>query len=140
MYDETLNYVRANDSLLAIIGLPLEQVRGRRVRDVLGETLGEQVEAHLRRVFATGEPVINSEVHGPTPSHPDEDRWYQVSYFRLTDSDGKSVGAASLVSDVDEQHRIRDRLRDATERLALLAQVSELLASSLHLDRTLGAL
>src|SRR5207249_3050508 len=50
------------------------------------------------------------------------------------------VGAASLVSDVDEQHRIRERLRDATERLALLAQVSELLASSLDLERTLGAL
>jgi serine phosphatase RsbU (regulator of sigma subunit)/anti-sigma regulatory factor (Ser/Thr protein kinase) len=35
---------------------------------------------------------------------------------------------------------MRDRLRDATERLALLAQVSELLASSLDLDRTLSAL
>jgi PAS domain S-box-containing protein len=140
MYDEGLHYVRANDALLDIIGLPGEEVRGRRVRDVLGATLGEQVETHLSRVFATGEPVLNNEVHGPTPSHPDEDRWYQVSYFRLTDSEGKTVGAASLVSDVTEQHHVRERLRDATERLALLAQVSELLASSLDLDRTLASL
>ena len=140
IYDKNLNYVRANDSLLDIIGLPHEQVRGRRVRDVLGETLGEQVEGYLTRVFTTGEPVINHEVHAATPAHPDEDRWYQVSYFRLTDHEGNVVGAASLVSDVNEQHRVRDRLRDATERLALLGQVSELLASSLDLERTLGAL
>ncbi|MFL6238929.1 MAG: SpoIIE family protein phosphatase [Actinomycetes bacterium] len=140
MYDENLNYVRANNALLEIIGLPGAEVRGRRVRDVLGPTLGEQVEGYLARVFATGDPVINHEVHGPTPAHPDEDRWYQVSYFRLNDNDGRSVGAASLVSDVTDQHRVRERLRDATERLALLAQVSELLASSLDLDRTLGAL
>jgi PAS domain S-box-containing protein len=139
MYDEQLNYLRANAALCNIIGLPLEEIRGRRVREVLGELLGNQVEAHLTRVFQTGEPVINHEVHGPTPLHPDEDRWYQVSYFRLHDNDGNVVGAASLVSDVDEEHRIRDRLRDATERLALLAKVSELLASSLDLDRTLGA-
>jgi PAS domain S-box-containing protein len=140
MYDEQYNYVRANDALLEIIGLPSEEVRGRRVRDVLGPILGEQIEAYLARVFRTGEPAINREVHGPTPLHPDEDRWYQVSYFRLTDTDGNVVGAASLVSDVDDQHRIRDRLHEATERLALLAKISELLASSLNLDRTLAAL
>jgi PAS domain S-box-containing protein len=140
MYDEECNYIRANDALLEIIGLPGEEVRGRRVRDVLGPILGEQVEAYLTRVFRTGKPVINHEVHGPTPLHPDEDRWYQVSYFRLTDTDGNVVGAASLVSDVDDQHRIRDRLHEATERLALLAKISELLASSLNLDRTLAAL
>jgi PAS domain S-box-containing protein len=140
MYDEELNYVRANQALLDIIGLPLEQVRGRRVRDVLGPVLGQQVESFLTRVFATGDPVINHEVHGPTPLHPDEDRWYQVSYFRLTDNAGRVVGAASLVSDVDEEHRIRDRLHEVTERLALLGKVSELLASSLQLDKTLAAL
>jgi PAS domain S-box-containing protein len=140
MYDENLNYVRTNQALLDIIGLPAEEVRGRRVRDVLGPTLGEQVEGYLTRVFTTGEPVINHEVHGPTPLHPDEDRWYQVSYFQLNDADGKLVGAASLVSDVTEQHNVRERLREATERLALLGQVSELLASSLDLDRTLDAL
>jgi PAS domain S-box-containing protein len=140
LYDEDLNYVRANDALLKFIGLTQEEVRGRRVRDVLGSLLGKQVETFLSRVFATGEPVLNHEVHGPTPAHPDQDRWYQVSYFRLNDADGNVIGAASLVSDVDDEHRVRDRLREATERLALLSQVSELLASSLDFDRTLGAL
>src|SRR4051812_48546661 len=88
MYDEAFNYVRANDALCGIIGLPIEEIRGRRVRDVLGDVLGEQVEGYLARVFQTGEPVVNHEVHGPTPLHPDEDRWYQVSYFRLHDNHG----------------------------------------------------
>ncbi len=140
VYDDEFRYIRANDALLSFIGKGADEVLHRRVDDVLGPELGGQVIGFLRRVFATGEPILNYEIETRTPAHPDEDRWYQVSYFRLTDHDGKVVGAASLVSDVNEQHRIRDRLRDATERLALLAQVSELLASSLDLDRTLSAL
>jgi PAS domain S-box-containing protein len=139
VYDSECRYVRANPALLDIIGRSADEVLGHTVEDVLGD-LGKQVAPFIQRVLATGDPVINRELRGRTPGVVgDEDRWYQVSYFRLTDHDDNVVGAASLVSDVTDQREVRERLREATERLALLAQVSELLAASLEFDRTLSA-
>src|SRR5436305_14659378 len=138
VFDAECRYVTANQALLDIVGLPLAQIAGRRIEEVLGP-LGEIVAANLRRAMATGRPLVNQEFTGATYAHDREPRAYLASYFRLDDSTGRPIGAASLVSDVTDARRVRDELAAANDRLSLLSRVSGVLGSSLYVLATLVA-
>jgi PAS domain S-box-containing protein len=138
VFDAECRYVTANPALQEIIGLPLDRLLGRRIDEVLG-ALGRDAAMKLRQAMADGSPLVNHVLSGATPGSGGEDRTFLASYFRLSDADGGLIGAASLVTDVTDQRRIRDELATANTRLALLAEVSDVLSSSLELDVTLAA-
>src|SRR3712207_5075489 len=77
-YDRELRYVRVNSRLAEINGTPAGLHPGRRTRDVLPD-VAEQVEASLRAVLATGEPVVLEEMGGDFGTPP-RLREFHVSY------------------------------------------------------------
>ena len=138
IFDPECRYVMLNDALQRIIGLPAQELVGRRVEEVLGP-LGVRVATNLRTAMATGVPLVNQEFEGSTFAHDGHPRTFLASYFRLDDDDGNLIGAASLVNDVTEQHRTRAQLAAANDRLALLSRVSGALASCLDVHDALTA-
>ena len=130
IFDAECRYVLINEALQAIIGLPVSQVVGRRVEEVLGP-LGLRVATNLRTVMASGSPMVNQEFVGSTYAFEGQPRAFLASYFRLADDEGRLLGAASLVNDVTDQRRTREELAAANERLSLLTRVSGALASCL---------
>jgi PAS domain S-box-containing protein len=138
VFDPDCRFVTANQALLDIVGLPLAQISGRRIEEVLGP-LGDIIAANLRRAMATGRPLVNQEFTGATYAHGREPRAFMASYFRLDDAAGRPIGAASLVTDVTDARRVRDELAAANERLSLLSRVSGVLGSSLDVSATLAA-
>ena len=56
-----------------MIGLPVEQLRGRTLRESVPE-LADELEPRLREVLATGEPVYNVEIRGVTRAQPGVER------------------------------------------------------------------
>src|SRR5688500_106174 len=79
LVDTELRYVRVNDALAAINGLPAADHEGRLVAEVIPE-LAELAVKLLLRVIDTKEPVIDLELSGPTPADPEADRDFLVSY------------------------------------------------------------
>lgn len=118
--DPDLRYVRINQRLAQLNGIPAADHIGRTVREVV-PGIASDLEPCLRRVIETGEPAIDIEVHGETPAQPGVARTWVGSFLPLKDAAGQ-VTAISIVSkEVTEERRILRALAESEERYRLVA-------------------
>ncbi|PWI45699.1 SpoIIE family protein phosphatase [Streptomyces sp. ICBB 8177] len=140
VYDEELRFVRVNPALAKINGIDENQHVGRRLTSVLPGINAEEIEAVMRQVLATGDPVVDARSHGRTPGAPEEDRAWSASYFRLEAPSGKVLGVSSSVIDVTQRFRAEERAARAQERLSLLAEAGARIGTTLDLRTTVREL
>ncbi len=124
-----LRYVWINDELERLGGVPREERLGRRLGDTLPGLDTRALEAQMRRVLATGAPVIDYEYRGWTPAQPHREHAYSTSFFRLDDADGDAIGLCYMVMDVTERWRAR-------ERLTLINEAGTRIGSTLDVEHT----
>ncbi|MFJ6737740.1 SpoIIE family protein phosphatase [Streptomyces sp. NPDC091279] len=134
--DTELRYVSVNPALERLNGVPAEQHLGRTPGDVLPGVDVGLVESAARRVLETGRPLIDQQVTGVAPADADEERAWSVSLYRLEDATGRVLGVAGAVADITEQHRAGIEAEAARRRLALIADASARIGTTLELDRT----
>ncbi|MEU7554966.1 SpoIIE family protein phosphatase [Streptomyces sp. NPDC044571] len=131
--DTDLRYVLVNPALERINGLPASRHIGRRVTEALPFLDAEAVEDAMREVLSSGSPQLNRFTTGRTPAAPGEDRAWSVSLYRLEDPAGKPIGVAASVVDVTEQHKASTAIAMARQRLALIADASVRIGTTLDL-------
>ncbi|MGW2645809.1 SpoIIE family protein phosphatase [Streptomyces sp. NPDC001393] len=134
--DTQLRFVSVNPALEKINGVPAAEHVGRTLREVLPMLNPEPVEIDARRVLETGVPVIDNTLVGRTPADPDEDHTWAHSLYRLDDAMGNVLGVAVSVVDITEQHRASLEAEAARRRLAVIADASARIGTTLELDRT----
>ncbi|MCW7944155.1 PAS/PAC sensor protein [Streptomyces hygroscopicus] len=134
--DPDLRYLTVNPALERIHGLSAAEHLGRRIGEVLTFLDAEAVEARMRRVLKTGEPVSDRYVVGQPPADPDHERAWSVSYYRLEDSTGRVLGVANSVIDVTERHQAAVEAAQARHRLAVIAKASASVGTTLDVDQT----
>ncbi|SOF02106.1 PAS domain S-box-containing protein [Streptomyces sp. OV198] len=127
--DTDLRYVAVNPALAQINGVPAEDHLGRRVREALPFLEVDAIEAALRQVLTSGEPLIDQHSVGRTPADPDNDHAWSVSYYRLDGPGGRVLGVAIVLVDVTDWHRAR-------QRLALIADGSARIGTTLDVEQT----
>jgi PAS domain S-box-containing protein len=110
IFDTALRYVRVNERLAAVNGLPAAAHVGRTLSDVV-PVIGAQLEPVMRRLLATGEPLSGLEIRGTTPARADE-RFWSVTWFPLRDPGGVVFGVGATVEDVTDQRRAEEALRE----------------------------
>ena len=113
--DRQFRYLRANERMSQIDGVPLESYAGNRLSDVLPGPLAERAEGLMRNIFETGEPFLDQEMRVATKAHPDEKRRYVVNYYPVRGSDGEIVGCSCVI--VERPHK-RDTDGPATGGIA----------------------
>ncbi len=118
LIDRDLKYVRVNQALAQINGVPVEEHFGRRVRDVLPQ-IGEIVEPLFLKVLETSEPVINLEISGETPAAPNIQRDFIVSYFPVEMASGQR-GISLVVTEITELKKTQRALAESEEYLKYL--------------------
>jgi PAS domain S-box-containing protein len=79
------------------------------------------VEANLRRVRETGEPVLGIELGGETPATHGAEHFWTTNYFPVTDGSGHLLGIGAMALDVTERVRAERALRDSEQRFSTLA-------------------
>ncbi|MDH6109665.1 MULTISPECIES: SpoIIE family protein phosphatase [unclassified Kitasatospora] len=136
VYDPQLRFVRLNEALAEVNGIPVADHLGRRVTEVLPGINGAEVEDVMRHVLETGEPVIDARSHGRTPGDLTRDHAWSASYFRLEEPPGQVLGVSSTIVDVTQRFLAEERAARATERLALLVDVTAAIGTTLDLRRT----
>ena len=136
--DTNFRYVRVNDALALINGLPAEEHYGRTLREVLGD-LADEIEPYHRQVIETGEPILDLHVTGETAASPGVRNWL-VSYYPVRDAADVTIGVGVVLTDVTEREQARAAAEAANERLAVLAEASQRLASTLDYETTLANL
>ncbi|MEU5217743.1 SpoIIE family protein phosphatase [Streptomyces sp. NPDC020807] len=134
--DPELRYVLVNPALERINGIPAALHLGRRIGDMLPLVDAEALETALRAVLATGTPLLDHQTTGRTPSDPDHERAWSLSFYRLDGPEGRVLGVAVSVIDVTEQHDADAAAGRSRRRLALVADASARVGTTLEVERT----
>ncbi len=112
LFDRDQRYVRVNEALAAINGLPAEAHLGRTLASLLPQ-VDPGVRAALDHVLRTGASLIEQEAHGRTPADAERDRWWSVSYYPVR-VDDEVIGVGAVCEETTEKKRVE------AERAALL--------------------
>ncbi|QSJ18022.1 PAS domain S-box protein [Nostoc sp. UHCC 0702] len=97
--DRELRYVRINQVLADINGLPIEEHLGRKFKEVLPEMAAE-LEPQLQHVLDTGEPLLNVEIHGETRGQPGRYGHWLGNYYPVYNALDETVGVGIILADV----------------------------------------
>ncbi|MEU3786834.1 SpoIIE family protein phosphatase [Streptomyces sp900129855] len=127
--DTDLRFVWSNAALARFGGGPPEHRLGLRLADVQPGLDSEAIEAQMRRVLQSGEPVLGYEHVGHVRASPHRETAHMLSFTRLDDDHGHPMGVYYTVVDMTERHRAR-------QRLALLDRAGRRIGRSLDIGRT----
>jgi PAS domain S-box-containing protein len=122
-WDRDLRYLRVNDALAEINGMPPEEHVGKTLSEVI-PLFAPVLEPLYRSVLETGEPIVHNESTDARTLAPGDRRHWLSSYYPVRTADGEVLGLGAVIMDVTARKRADDRLR-------LLAEAGELFSSSL---------
>jgi PAS domain S-box-containing protein len=136
LMDPDLRYLMVNPALERIDGIPAEDHVGRHLRETLPFPDVDTVESALRQVLTTGTPLLDQYHVGRPPADPEHEHAWSLSFYRLEDPGGRVLGAAVSVVDVTERHRAAAEADRARRRLALIAEASTRVGTTLEVEQT----
>ncbi|WP_253194662.1 SpoIIE family protein phosphatase [Streptomyces sp. MP131-18] len=135
LFDTELRYVRVNEALTHLHHLPAEDLIGRTVLDVLPGARAREVYRLQQEILRSGRTVRDL-----VTQPPDASGAVSVSFGRLTDAAGNTVGVSGTVMDISERREALAKVERARQRLALLNDVGTALGDLLDVHRICQAL
>ena len=129
--DTELRFVRINQRLAEINGLPVEAHIRRTIREVVPD-IADTAEQLLRRILETGEPLLNVEISGETPAQPGVKRVWLESFLPLKDGE-RIIGINTVCEEITERKQAELALQQlnaeleqrVAERTAELTEVND---------------
>ncbi len=120
--DRELRFVRINDALAAMHGVPPAAHLGRTLEEALGD-YAAKVEPFFHRVLSSGEPVLDQELRMGLPGQPTGERILLVSYYPVHGPEGEVHWVGVVVLDVTERRRADEALMQG-QRMEAIAKVA----------------
>ncbi len=108
--DTNLRFVRINERLAEMNGLPVEAHIGRTIREVV-PAVADEAEPAMRRVLQTGEPLVGIEISGETTADPGNSRTWLESWMPVRGRRDEIIGISVTAEEITERRRI-EQLRD----------------------------
>ncbi|MFD3941863.1 SpoIIE family protein phosphatase [Streptomyces sp. NPDC058579] len=131
-----LRFIRVNDALARMNGLPPAEHLGKRLTEVVPGVNAVALEATMRQVLESGRAVVDVRRTGRTPADPDRDRTWSCSYAPLVDGSGRRLGLIASLIDITEGQRALVEAERANRRFALLAEAGTRIGTTLDLRQT----
>ncbi|VXD20115.1 putative Histidine kinase [Planktothrix serta PCC 8927] len=126
--DHDLRYLHANEALAKLQGLPLSELIGRQLTEVLSEW-ADQITPVLRQVIETQQPLLNQPLNLET-AKVNTCQYSLVNYYPVCLPNGSVLGVGMTVMDLTARKR-------AEQSEQILAMASSVLVSSLNSRTTL---
>lgn len=95
-FDRKMRYVRMNQFLAEMDQLSITHHLGRSVQEVFPGSVGAQLAAAIERVFASGEPIREMEIHGELPTAPASPRIWLISLYPVRTSGDRPAESQTL--------------------------------------------
>ena len=115
MIDPSYRFVRINERLAEINGLPAQDHIGRFIGDIVPD-LAEQAEAVFRQVFNIGQPILNVEFTGQTNAQPGVERIWNESWFPIKNEQGETFAVSVVVEEITGQRQDQQALQASEDR------------------------
>ncbi|MFD3875277.1 SpoIIE family protein phosphatase [Streptomyces sp. NPDC058623] len=131
-----LRFLRVNDALARMNGVPAAAHLGRRLTEVVPGVNAAALEATMRQVLERGSAVVDVRRTGRTPADPEHDRTWSCSYAPLLDGSGRRLGLIASLIDITEGQRAQLEAERARTRFALLAEAGTRIGTTLDLRQT----
>src|SRR5215475_6104483 len=129
-------YVHINQRLTEICGISIEDHLGRTVRECV-PALADSVEAIVRSIMETGEPVIGIEVTGQRADQV-EDRYWVTYWHPLRTPSGEIVAVNVAAEEITERKRAEGRLRVQHTVAQILAEAATIEEVTPRILRAIG--
>lgn len=119
--DTQLRFLRINERLAAINGLPVEAHIGKTCHEILPGII-DQIEAIIHRILESGEPMLDVQLQGETPAHPGVLRIWNTQWLPLKDSEGGIWGFNIVVEEITERKQTEEALLESERKYRALVE------------------
>lgn len=117
--DRQLRYVRVNQRLAEMNGIPIEEHIGRTLHEVVPKKVADWFEGIARRVLETGEPIRDIETTTQTDGALGAERAWRMECFPISDFDERRIGLGVILAEITESKKLEDELRQSQKMQAL---------------------
>ncbi|RJP14961.1 MAG: PAS domain S-box protein [Candidatus Abyssobacteria bacterium SURF_5] len=125
VFDRELRYVRINQRLADMNGVPIIDHIGKTVREIVPD-LAPLAEEIAEKILRTGEAVLDIEFSGTTEFQPGVQRYWIEHWLPLKGADGEVFGINVVVNEVTEQRHSEQALRRSERGLAEAQRVAHM--------------
>ncbi len=125
IFDTNLRYLRINERLAEINGLPASEHLGRTVREVI-PALADQAEKLARQIIDSGQPAMKIEFTGETAAQPGVQRTWLESWFPLKDGSGQIKGINVVAMEITDRKKAEEALRKSEANMARAQKIAHL--------------
>ncbi|MFO8003923.1 PAS domain S-box protein [Thioalkalivibrio sp.] len=115
LLDRDLRFLRINERLAEINGVPAAEHLNKTVREVL-PMLADMAEPSLREVVETGQGRFNIEVVGETLARTGVQRTWVGHWLPVKDFAGRVIGVNIVVEEITERKQAEAALRESVRR------------------------
>jgi len=107
LLDRDFRYIKVNETLAEMHGIPVSDHIGRKVREVI-PALAPAIEPTIQKVLSTGKPALDIEIEGETHKHPRVQRYWLSSYFPIIGADSRPEIVGAIIVEITNQKRAEE--------------------------------
>lgn len=126
--DRDLKFVRVNDHLAKIHGIPAEDHMDKKMSELFPDLAGD-TDASLQNVIDTGQAQMNVELKGTTPDKPETQRYLLEHWLPLHNRQGDVIGINMVIDEITDRIQFQEKLQQLNstleERVAERTKVAE---------------
>lgn len=136
LWDTQLRFLRLNQTLADINGLPLDAHLGKHIREVIPEVAGiDELVGIWEEVITTGKPKLNIELTGFTRQLPLVKRYWIDNFFPVRVGD-EIIGIAATVLDISDRKAAEQEIQRLNSELEarVIERTAQLQAANQELE------
>ncbi|MEG4232345.1 PAS domain S-box protein [Microcoleus sp. Pol11C3] len=113
--DREMRFIRINQVLAELNGLPIEQHLGKDFRQLLPESAAKFAPI-IQQVLETGQPVLNLEMSGEPPEKPGTLGYWLANYYPVKNEREEIIGVGLIITDITASKQTELALRESEMR------------------------